>query len=71
MKIVRSVVLMVAPSLIFLVNAQALTILNVGLDLESDGRVISFSNQDSWEGRVAIDPISFATGDSLLVKIRF
>jgi len=43
----------------------------VQIDLESDGRVIAFGNQDSWEGIVSIEDTTIKTGVTLIVKIRF
>jgi len=44
---------------------------DVMIDLETDGRIKAFSNQDSWEGIVSIEDTNFSTGDTLLLNIRF
>ena len=57
---------------LFAAAAQATLITrDVMIDLEADGRIIAFSNQDAWEGIVSIEDTSFNTGDTVLLNIRF
>lgn len=44
---------------------------DVVIDLENDGSIFAFPNQDLWQGRISFPSTSLATGDTLVVRVRF
>ena len=68
-----SIVSVLATVLFLFVGVVQATIItrDVTIDLETDGRVIIFSDSDAWEGSIGIEDTSFNTGDTILLNLRF